>query len=68
MLDRLSPPAAAPSVTAVDGHPRALVFRAGARPCRIASLGVDMSGQSGDLATHKPGCQAPTIRKRPRAT
>ena len=39
----------APFVTVVDGHPHALAFVAGARPARIACLGVEGFGQSGDL-------------------
>ncbi len=39
----------APIVTVIDGHPHALAFIAGARPARIACLGVDDFGQSGDL-------------------
>ena len=39
----------APIVTVIDGHPHALAFIAGTRPARIACLGVDDFGQSGDL-------------------
>lgn len=50
ILDELFPShVSAPLVTVIDGHPHALAFLAGVRPTRIACLGVDSFGQSGDL-------------------
>jgi pyruvate dehydrogenase E1 component len=40
---------AAPIVTVLDGHPHALAFLAGIRGDRLAGLGVDGFGQSGDV-------------------
>jgi pyruvate dehydrogenase E1 component len=50
VLDALFPAErAAPIVTVLDGHPSALTFLGGIRGDRVASLGVDDFGQSGDV-------------------
>jgi pyruvate dehydrogenase E1 component len=50
ILDALFPAGrAAPIVTVLDGHPHALAFLAGIRGDRLAGLGVDAFGQSGDI-------------------
>jgi pyruvate dehydrogenase E1 component len=50
VLDALFPvERAAPIVTVLDGHPSALAFLAGIRGDRLAGLGVDEFGQSGDV-------------------
>jgi pyruvate dehydrogenase E1 component len=43
-------PRATPLVTVLDGHPHTLAFLAGVHGARIACLGVQRFGQSGDIA------------------